>query len=67
MRISGVCDTINIRPSGTPPGYPVVALCHGDLAGFDQQDQPFHTPQQFTDDIDVGMSQLKALGLGYLR
>jgi hypothetical protein len=27
---------------GTPPGYPVVALCHGDPAALDQYDWPFH-------------------------
>ena len=49
--------------AGTPPSYPVVALCLGDPPTLDQQDWPFHAFQQFTDDVDLGMGQLKALDL----
>ena len=31
---------------------------------MDQQDCPFHMPQQFMDDGDLGVCQLEALGLG---
>ena len=48
----------------TPLGYPVVALCHGDLVALDLQDQLLHTLQQFIDGIDVGVGQLKSLDLG---
>ena len=47
--------------TGTPLGYPVVALCHGDPAALDLHDQSLHTLKQFIDGVDVG--QLKALDL----
>jgi hypothetical protein len=46
----------------TPPSPPVVAVCHGDLAALEQQDCPFYTAQQFADNVDLGVGQLKALG-----
>jgi hypothetical protein len=44
-------------------GY-LVALHHGDPTVFNLQDQPFGSPQQFTDDVDFGLGQVKALDLG---
>lgn len=44
-----------LDPHQTPPGYSVVALCCGDPAALEQQDWPFHVPQQFTDDVDIGV------------
>ena len=46
----------------TPLRYPVVALCHGEPLVL--QDWPFYPLQQFTDEVDVGVSQLEALDLG---
>ena len=40
------------------------ALCHGDAAALDLQNQPFHPLQQIIDVVDVGVDQLKALDLG---
>ena len=51
---------------GTPSGYPAVALCHGGPAALDLQDPPFHTTQQFIDEVDVGVGQPRALGLGLI-
>ena len=48
---------------GTPLGYPVVALCHGDPAVLNLQGQPLHSLQQSIDGIDDGVGQLKALDL----
>ena len=48
---------------GTPPGYPVVALCHGDPSTLEQQDWLFHVSQPFTDDIDFGAGHLRAYTL----
>ena len=39
------------------------ALCHGDPAALDEQVWPFHMLQQFIDDVDFGVGQLKALDL----
>jgi hypothetical protein len=47
--------------TGTSPSYPVVSLCHGHPGVLDW---PFHVLQEFTDDVDFGVGQLKALGLG---
>ena len=52
--------------TGTPLGYPVVALCHGYPEALDLQDWPFLTLQEFIDEIDFGVSQLKTLDLGHL-
>jgi hypothetical protein len=48
---------------GTPPSYPVVALCHGDPAALEQQDWLFQESQTFTDGIDFGVGRLRALDL----
>lgn len=48
----------------TPLGYPVVALCYGDSAAFDLQDQALHVRQQFIDGVNIGVGHLKTLGLG---
>ena len=62
---SGFCDIINIgSSSGTPPSYPVVALCYGDPAALEQQDWPFPTSHPLANDIDLGMGQFRALDLG---
>jgi hypothetical protein len=50
----------------TPPSYPVVALCHGDPAALEQQDWPWHDSQSFTNDVDVGVGQLRALDLSWV-
>ena len=50
--------------TGTPLGHPVVALCHGDPVVLDQQDKPFRDPQQFIDNVNFGVGQLKVLDLG---
>ena len=44
-----------------PLCYPV---CHGDPAALALWDRPFHKLQHFTDEVDVGVYQLKALDLG---
>ena len=44
---------------GTPLGYPVVILCHGDLAVSILEDQPLHVLQQFIDKMVVGVGQIK--------
>lgn len=58
----GFCDHQYWILSGTPSGYPVVVLSHGDPAALNQQDSPFHVPQQFTDNVDFGVGQLKSSG-----
>jgi len=50
--------------TGTPLRYPAVALCHRDFAALDLQGRPFQMLQQFIDEVDVGVGQLKALDLG---
>ena len=47
-----------------PLDYPVVVLCHGDLAALEQQDWRFHTSQSFGDDIGFGVGQFRTLDLG---
>ena len=42
----------------------VFFFCHGDLAALDMQDWPPHILQQFTDGVDAGEFQFKALDLG---
>ena len=49
--------------TGTPLRYPVVALCHGDPAALDELDQSCHVLQQFIDEVDAEVGQLKALDL----
>ena len=65
FKVSDLCHTINI---GSSPGlllvYSVVTLCHQVPAALDQQDRLFYVLQRFTDDVDVGVRQLKALDLG---
>lgn len=51
-------------PAGTPLGYFIVALSHGDPVALVLQDQPPHMLQQFIDVADVGEGQCKAMGLG---
>lgn len=59
-----VCEFCDITTIGYSSGFlPVIALCHGDPAALDQQDQPFHVLRQLTDDKDFGVGQLKALDL----
>jgi hypothetical protein len=41
-----------LDPQWDLPGYPVVALCHGDPAALEQQDWPCHASQPFMDDAD---------------
>ena len=64
---SGFPYTINTGSSlGQPPlRYPVVVLGHGDTAALDLQDQPLHSLQQFIDEANVGVHQLRALDLGF--
>lgn len=38
-------------------------VCHGDPAALDLQNQPFQPPQQFIDEVDIGMGQLKVLNM----
>jgi hypothetical protein len=45
--------------TGTPLGYPVVTLCHGDPAALDLQGWSLYP--LFKDGLDVGVGQLKAL------
>ena len=58
---SGVMSPVSVTPS---TDYPVVVLCYGDPAALEQQDWPFHVPQQFTIYVHLGVGQLKALDLG---
>ena len=46
-----------------PLGHPVVVLCDGDPAALILHDLPLHAVQQFIDEVDVGVSQPKALDL----
>ena len=43
----------------TPLRYPVVALCLGDSAALVMQDLTLHISQQFTNGVDVGMTNIK--------
>lgn len=45
-------------------GYSVVVLCRGDLGALEQPHWPFHVSLPFTDDIEFGVGQFRALGLG---
>ena len=56
-----LCYTVNTK-SWPGLGYPVVAPCYGDSAALALQ--PPHVLQQFTDEVDIGVGQLKALDLG---
>jgi hypothetical protein len=49
--------------TGTSLRYSIVALCHGDPATLDQQDQPFYTLQQIIHGVDAGVGQHKVLDL----
>jgi len=60
--VLGFCDHQYWILGGTPSCYPVVVLSHGDPAVLNQQDSPFHVPQQFTDNVDFGVGQLKSSG-----
>lgn len=61
FEVSGFWDTINTGSSRLS----CCCLCHGNSTALDQQDQwPLYMLQQFTDDIDFGVSQLKASDLG---
>lgn len=51
-------------PTGTPFRYPFDTLYHGGSEAFDLQDQPLHTLQQFTDEKDFEVGQLRAMYLG---
>jgi hypothetical protein len=42
-------------------GYPIVALCHGDPATLDLQDQFLHDLQKFLDSRNVRVRQLMAM------
>lgn len=39
--------------TGTPPGYPVAALCPGDPAALALQDEHLHVLWQLTDVVDI--------------
>lgn len=47
-----------------PLRYPIIALCNGDPLALDLQEWLLHKLQQFTDGVDAGVGQLKALILG---
>ena len=47
-----------------PLRYPIIALCNGDPLALDLQEWLLHKLQQFTDGVDAGVGQLKALDLG---
>lgn len=51
-----------LNPHRDPSGYPVT-WCHEDPPALDQHDQPFYVPQQFIDDVNFGLYQLKVLHL----
>ena len=55
-----VSDTL----TGTPLGYPIVALCHGDPAALGLPDWPIHLLQKIIDEVNVGVGQLIILVLG---
>ena len=48
---------------GTPLGYPIVILCHGDPVALDLQVRPLHLFQQFIDEVGVGVGYLVILVL----
>jgi hypothetical protein len=50
--------------SGSPLGYPVVALCHEDPTGLDQQDRPLQAYQQIIGGMGVGVGRLRTQDLG---
>jgi hypothetical protein len=50
--------------TGTPLGYPAVALCQEDLVALVLQNKPLHTLQKFTDAVDDRLAPLKVLDLG---
>lgn len=60
FELAGFCNIIN---SGSCLRYLQVILCHGDPAAMDQQEWPFHVPQQFTEGINFGVGPLKAPNL----
>lgn len=51
---------------GMTPGY-LVALCHEGSAALHQQDLPFHMPQQFTDDGDLGVGHTHFLNVHTIK
>ena len=56
-----------LKASGSSPGplrYPIVALCHGGPTVLYLHNWSLHTLQQFIDDVDIEVSQLKTLDLG---
>lgn len=59
FEVSSFCDTINIASSLRSLQEHVVTLCHEDPAVLDPQDRPFNVPQQFTEDVDLGVGRLK--------
>lgn len=48
----------------TLPRYPILALCHGDPATLGVWVRSLHMPQQITDGVDAGASQVITLVLG---
>jgi hypothetical protein len=42
-------------------GFLVVTLYHGNHPDLDLQEYSFHSFQQFTDEVDVGVGQLRTL------
>ena len=51
--------------TGTPLGYPAIALSHGDPQALNLQDQPLYIlQQQFIGGEEVWVGQTKALDLG---
>ena len=53
-----------VSPSSSSGLFSVVALRRGDPAALELQDQALHLPPQFTDGLNVVVSQLKALDRG---
>lgn len=53
-----------LDPQWDSSQYPVVTPSHGDPAVLVLQAQHLHMVQQFLDEVDAGVSQLKALDLG---
>lgn len=49
--------------SSTPLEYSVIPLCHGGSVALYQHDRPLHIPQQFINEVDVGLGQLIAMVL----
>ena len=60
---SGFCYTIN-SVLGTPSRCSVVAPCCGDPAALGLYVWPLPQLQQFIDEVNVGVRQLKAMDLG---